>query len=83
MDGVSELLVKRWVDGVGVAEEELALVDDSILFVTDDLSIRALALTEEVSHLLFSDLTRDSEVTGDLLPYPHACWSTGLEVVVT
>ena len=81
-DGVSELLVKRWVDGIGVAEEELALVNDPFLRVTDGLSVRAFALTEEVTHLLLSDLTRDMEVTGNLLPHPHACWSPGLEVVV-
>ena len=73
-DGVSELLVKRRIDGIGVAEEEVTLVNDPVLRVADDLSVGALALTEEVAHLLLSDLTRDMEVTGDLLPHPHACW---------
>ena len=81
-DGVCELLVKRRIDGVRVAKEEITLVNDPVLRVTDGLSVRALALTEEVAHLLLSDLTRDMEVTGDLLSHPHACWSPGLEVVV-
>ena len=81
-DGVSELLVERRIDGIGVAKEEVTLVNDPVLRVTDDLSVRALTLTEEVAHLLLSDLTRDMEVTGNLLPHPHACWRPRLEVVV-
>ena len=73
-DGVSELLVKRRIDGIGVAKEEITLVNDPVLRVTDGLSVGALALTEEVAHLLLSDLTRDMEVTGDLLPHPYTCW---------
>ena len=66
--------MKRRIDGIGVAKEEITLVNDPVLRVTDGLSVGALALTEEVAHLLLSDLTRDMEVTGDLLPHPYTCW---------